>query len=86
MKTIRALWGYRGFITGSVNREFQANYKNSILGATWSVIRPLTLIVVYTVVFSQVMQGALRSLGVPPDAPMRPVEVPGEGDEIKEGT
>ena len=37
-------------------------------------------------VFSQVMQGALRSLGVPPDAPMRPVEVPGEGDEIKEGT
>ena len=37
-------------------------------------------------VFSQVMQGALRSLGVPPDAPMQPVEVPGEGDEIKEGT
>ncbi|NBS58355.1 MAG: penicillin-binding protein 2 [Betaproteobacteria bacterium] len=37
-------------------------------------------------VFSQVMQGALRSLGVPPDAPMQPVEVPGEGDEVKEGT
>ena len=63
MKTIRALWGYRGFITGSVNREFQANYKNSILGATWSVIRPLTLIVVYTVVFSQVMQAKLPTLG-----------------------
>ena len=37
-------------------------------------------------VFSQVMQGALRSLGVPPDAPMQPIELPGEGEELKEGT
>ncbi len=36
--------------------------------------------------FSQVMQGALRRLGVPPDAPMKPVELPGEGEELKEGT
>ncbi|MBS0338073.1 MAG: penicillin-binding protein 2, partial [Proteobacteria bacterium] len=42
--------------------------------------------VVSAPVFAQVMQGALRSLGVPPDAPMQPVEVPGEGDEVKEGT
>ncbi len=37
-------------------------------------------------IFSQVMQGALRSLGVPPDAPMQPIELPGEGDEVREGT
>jgi cell division protein FtsI (penicillin-binding protein 3) len=36
--------------------------------------------------FSQVVQGALRRLGVPPDAPMQPVELPGDGDELKEGT
>ena len=36
--------------------------------------------------FAQVMQGALRRLGVAPDAPMRPVELPGDGDELKEGT
>ncbi|MEO8203511.1 MAG: penicillin-binding protein 2 [Betaproteobacteria bacterium] len=36
--------------------------------------------------FAQVMQGALRRLGVPPDAPMRPIELPGEGEELKEGT
>ncbi len=36
--------------------------------------------------FAQVVQGALRRLGVPPDAPMRPVDLPGEGDELKEGT
>jgi len=32
------------------------------------------------------MQGALRRLGVQPDAPMQPVELPGEGEELKEGT
>jgi cell division protein FtsI (penicillin-binding protein 3) len=37
-------------------------------------------------VFSQVMQGALRLLGAPYDAPLAPIELPGEGDEAKEST
>jgi cell division protein FtsI (penicillin-binding protein 3) len=37
-------------------------------------------------VFSQVMQGALRLMGVPHDAPLVPVELPGEGEEIREST
>jgi cell division protein FtsI (penicillin-binding protein 3) len=37
-------------------------------------------------VFSQVMQGALRLLGAPHDAPLAPIELPGEGDEAKEST
>jgi cell division protein FtsI (penicillin-binding protein 3) len=37
-------------------------------------------------VFSQVMQGALRLLGAPHDAPLAPIELPGEGDEVKENT
>ena len=36
-------------------------------------------------VFSAVMGGALRMLGVPPDAPLKPLELPPEGSEIKEG-
>ncbi len=36
-------------------------------------------------VFSAVMGGALRMLGVPPDAPLKPLELPSEGSEIKEG-
>ena len=35
-------------------------------------------------VFAQVMAGALRILDVPPDAPMRPVDLPAEGEEVKE--
>ena len=37
-------------------------------------------------VFAQVMQGALRLLGVPHDAPLEPVPLPGEGEEAKEST
>ncbi len=37
-------------------------------------------------VFAQVMQGALRLLGAPHDAPLVPVALPGEGEEAKEST
>jgi cell division protein FtsI (penicillin-binding protein 3) len=37
-------------------------------------------------VFAQVMQGALRLLNVPHDAPVVPLELPGEADIAKEST
>ena len=35
---LKALWAYRGFIFGSVRREFQSRYQNSLLGAAWTVL------------------------------------------------
>ncbi|UAC71470.1 ABC transporter permease [Burkholderia contaminans] len=55
----KALWSYRGFILGSVKREFQSKYRNSLLGAAWTVLNPLSMIVVYTVIFSGVMHNRL---------------------------
>ncbi|MBV5330738.1 MAG: ABC transporter permease [Chlorobium sp.] len=59
---IKALWAYRGFILGSVKREFQLKYRNSMLGAAWTVINPLAMIVVYTIIFSQVMRARLPGI------------------------
>ncbi|HJV88139.1 MAG TPA: ABC transporter permease [Noviherbaspirillum sp.] len=56
---LRSIWSYRGFISGSVKREFQSRYRNSLLGAAWTVLNPLAMIVVYTVIFSQVMKAKL---------------------------
>ncbi len=56
---LRSLWHYRGFMVGSVKREFQTRYRNSMLGAAWTVLNPLAMIVVYTVVFSQLMHARL---------------------------
>jgi lipopolysaccharide transport system permease protein len=62
MTMLRALWAYRGFILGSVKREFQSKYRNSLLGAAWTVINPLAMIVVYTVIFAQVMRAKLPGM------------------------
>lgn len=59
---LRALWAYRGFILGSVKREFQSKYRNSLFGAAWTVLNPLAMIVVYTVIFAQVMQAKLPGI------------------------
>jgi lipopolysaccharide transport system permease protein len=59
---VRAIWSYRGFILGSVKREFQSRYRNSLLGAAWTVLNPLAMIVVYTVIFSQVMRARLPGI------------------------
>lgn len=59
MNMLRAIWAYRGFILGSVQREFQIKYRNSLLGAAWNIINPLAMIVVYTVIFAQVMRAKL---------------------------
>lgn len=59
MNAITALWVYRGFIIGSVKREFQSKYLNSLLGVAWTVIQPLSMIIVYTVIFSQIMRAKL---------------------------
>lgn len=58
----KLLWTYRGFIVGSIEREFQARYRNTLLGTAWSILNPLALIAVYTVVFSQIMRARLPGL------------------------
>jgi lipopolysaccharide transport system permease protein len=55
----RPAWAYRGFILASLQREFQSKYRNSLLGAAWTVIQPLSMVAVYTLIFSQVMRAKL---------------------------
>jgi lipopolysaccharide transport system permease protein len=54
-----AVWRYRGFVFSMVQRELRQRYAQSFLGSHWNVIHPLTLILVYTLVFSQVMKSRL---------------------------
>jgi lipopolysaccharide transport system permease protein len=62
---IHAIWRYRGFILGSVKREFESRYRNSLLGAAWTVLQPLAMITVYTVVFSELMRTRLPGMDSP---------------------
>ena len=60
---LSALWTYRGFVLGMVARDFRGRYLGSALGGFWAVVNPLAQILIYTLVFSQVMQARLP--GVP---------------------
>lgn len=53
------IWAYRAFILNSVRREFHLKYRNSLLGATWSILSPMAMILVYTVIFTEVMRARL---------------------------
>lgn len=54
-----ALWEYRSFITSSIAREFQSRYRASLLGAFWTVAHPLAMMIIYTVIFGQLMRSSL---------------------------
>ena len=60
---LKKLYEYRYFIWTSVVREFQSRYKKSILGMLWAVFNPLAIILVYTVIFSQVMRAKVSGIG-----------------------
>jgi lipopolysaccharide transport system permease protein len=57
--SIKSLWDFRGFVIGSVRRDYQLRYRGTMLGVAWTVLQPLAMILIYTVVFSQLMKPKL---------------------------
>lgn len=49
---LRELRQYRFLLQSLVIRELKAKYKNSILGVLWSLLNPLGLMLVFTILFS----------------------------------
>ena len=56
------IWQYRQFIYSCVKRDFQARYTGSMLGILWAVFQPLAMILVYTLVFSEIMKSKLHGM------------------------
>ncbi len=60
--SLKAVWNFRGFVAGSVRREYQLRYRGTMLGIAWTILQPLAMILVYTVIFSQVMKAKLPGI------------------------
>jgi lipopolysaccharide transport system permease protein len=58
-ESIVSVFKYRGFIFSSVKRDLQAKYQSTYLGAAWLVLQPLSMVLVYTLIFSTVMKARL---------------------------
>ncbi|MCP4358487.1 MAG: ABC transporter permease [Chloroflexi bacterium] len=54
---IREIFRYRYLLRNLVVRDLKVRYKNSILGVLWSLLNPLLMMVVYTVLFTVLFGG-----------------------------
>ena len=51
MATATEVWRFRGLVGNLVQRELKSQYKRSVLGYLWSLINPLSTLVIYALVF-----------------------------------
>ena len=61
---LQELWQYRQLIGLLVVRELKVRYKRSVLGLLWTMLNPLLLMVVYTIVFTTVMPSAQPNFSI----------------------
>lgn len=60
---LRELWAYRELLWVLVSRDVRVRYKQTVLGASWAVVRPLLAMAVFTVVFGRLAK--MPSEGAP---------------------
>jgi lipopolysaccharide transport system permease protein len=63
VEPFRVLIVHRGTIEAFVRRDIQSRYVTSVMGASWALIQPLALLVLYTFVFSYVLRLRLGGSG-----------------------
>jgi len=52
---LRELLRYRELVRNLVTRDLKARYKNSVLGFFWSLVNPLLMMIVFSIVFTYMM-------------------------------
>ena len=63
LASLRDLWRSRELVVTLTERELRVRYKQAILGVLWALAQPLSLIVVFTVIFRHVTH--VETHGVP---------------------
>ena len=61
---VRALWQARELLANLVRKELKVRYKDSILGFGWTLLNPLLYLVIFTVVFAEIMDVRVPSFGI----------------------
>ena len=56
---LRDVWSFRDFMWSSVKREFQSRWTGTQFGPFWIVAHPLANILIFTVIFAQIMKPSL---------------------------
>ena len=60
MKRIKEIFDYRQMIFSLVKKDLRGRYKGSVLGFFWTFLNPLLQLVVYTLVFSIILDSTIE--------------------------
>jgi lipopolysaccharide transport system permease protein len=58
-RMLRDCWDLRGFVLASVRRDFVSRYLGTQLGFFWAIAQPLAMILIYTVIFANIMRPSI---------------------------
>jgi lipopolysaccharide transport system permease protein len=61
---LASIWQYRDLLSLLVWRDFVSKYKQTVLGPLWFIVQPLSMTLVFTVIFGKV--AGLSTDGLPP--------------------
>lgn len=63
-KAVNEFWQYRDLLKLLVSRDVKLKYRRSFLGYIWSILNPLLIMVVMTIVFSTMFRGNIENFPV----------------------
>ena len=61
---VRTFFRYKDLIGALVSRDLKLKYRRSFLGYVWSVLNPLMIMIVLTLVFSSLFQKSIENFPV----------------------
>jgi ABC-2 type transport system permease protein len=64
LTAIREMVQYRSLLRDLVARDLKVRYKRSVLGIAWTMLNPLLMMVVFTIVFSHFLRVPVRNFTV----------------------
>lgn len=59
---LRALWSYRYFVASSIRNDLRIRFARSKLGMLWMVIHPLTQVLIFALILSEVLSAKLPGI------------------------
>jgi ABC-2 type transport system permease protein len=58
------VWAYRELLGNLVRKDLKVRYKDSVLGFAWSLLNPLLYLVIFTLVFREILRVDIPQFGI----------------------
>jgi ABC-2 type transport system permease protein len=58
------VWAYRELLANLVRKDLKVRYKDSVLGFAWSLLNPLLYLVIFTLVFREILRVDIPQFGI----------------------